>query len=80
MLQALTCKGIEFCISTTRYVCTPCGGVTKYFYLQAPSPLTPFSFDMYSPKPRVPASITACGLDQYFPPEKVGCCSSGLSV
>lgn len=31
----------------------------------------PFCISTTSPKPRVPASITACGLDDYFPIEKV---------
>lgn len=29
-----------------------------------------FCISTTSPKPRVPASITACGLDEYFPIEK----------
>ncbi|CAM9386158.1 unnamed protein product, partial [Discosporangium mesarthrocarpum] len=31
-----------------------------------------FCISTTSPKPRVPASITACGLDEFFPAEKVG--------
>lgn len=29
-----------------------------------------FCISTTSPKPRVPASITACKLDEYFPPDK----------
>ena len=31
----------------------------------------PFAIATTSPKPRVPASIHACGLDDYFPADKV---------
>lgn len=31
----------------------------------------PFAIATTSPKPRVPASVHACGLDDYFPPDKI---------
>lgn len=31
----------------------------------------PFAIATTSPKPRVPASVHACGLDDYFPPGKI---------
>ena len=31
----------------------------------------PFAIATTSPKPRVPASVHSCGLDDYFPPDKI---------
>lgn len=31
----------------------------------------PFAIATTSPKPRVPASVHACGLDDYFPADKI---------
>jgi HAD superfamily hydrolase (TIGR01509 family) len=51
-------------------VARPCNGIPETLANLSERRIK-FCIATTSPKPRVPASITACGLDQYFPPEKV---------
>ncbi|CAM9624915.1 unnamed protein product [Phaeothamnion confervicola] len=51
-------------------IARPCPGVPEVLAELRSSGIA-FCISTTSPKPRVPASITACGLDEYFPAQKV---------
>eukprot|EP00904_Undaria_pinnatifida_P009541 jgi/Undpi1/5717/HiC_scaffold_2.g00991.m1 len=51
-------------------IAQPCNGVRDVLAALTAAGVA-FCISTTSPKPRVPASITACGLDEYFPPDKV---------